>query len=375
MLVLIVFLRSLSSTIIIGLSIPIAVISTFTLMYFYGFTLNTISFGGLALGVGMLVDNAIVVLENIFRHRQEGQGRIAAALTGSKEVAGAITASTLTTVAVFLPLVFVSGLSAVTFKQLAYVVSFSLLCSLVVALTLIPVMSSRYLRGKAEQTNGWQERMAEKYGALLGWALRHRKTTLAGAATAFGLCLLMMPLVGVELSPEADEGEVRVDVQLEPGVRVHTTDAIMQRLARIVERDVPEASSIMVESGSGGGWSAGGEHIGELRIQLKPRSERERTAKERGDGDPAEDEYRAGHVRTDARERRDVRAHDGVGRGRPRRGGDSRARLAGARSNGDEGARRDGVDTGSARSAGEPAAGNAGDAAERRPVEGGRRWG
>jgi hypothetical protein len=99
--ILMIFLRSLSSTMIIGVAIPIAVISTFTLMYFYGFTLNTISFGGLALGVGMLVDNAIVVLENIFRHREQGEGRVAAALAGSREVAGAITASTLTTLAVF----------------------------------------------------------------------------------------------------------------------------------------------------------------------------------------------------------------------------------------------------------------------------------
>lgn len=290
--VLIVFLRSLSSTIIIGLSIPIAVISTFTLMYFYGFTLNTISFGGLALGVGMLVDNAIVVIENIFRHREQGLGRMAAALAGSKEVSGAITASTLTTLAVFLPLVFISGLSAVTFQQLAYVVSFSLMCSLIVALTVIPVLASRYLRGSGgarsstrltrigDAAGVWQERLAEKYGGLLRWAIDHRKTTLAASVAAFALCLLMVPLIGVELSPEADEGEVRVDVQLEPGVRVHTTDAIMQRLAGIVQREVPETASIMVESGSGGGWSGGGEHIGELRIQLKPKSERERSARQ-----------------------------------------------------------------------------------------------
>jgi HAE1 family hydrophobic/amphiphilic exporter-1 len=290
--VLIVFLRSLSSTLIIGVAIPVAVISTFTLMYFNGFTLNTISFGGLALGVGMLVDNAIVVIENIFRHREQGLSRMQAALAGSKEVAGAMTASTLTTVAVFLPLVFVSGVSAVTFQQLAFVVSFSLLCSLIVALTIIPVLASRYLRNQSgdgpktrfsrigEAAGVWQERLAEKYGNLLRWAIGHRKTTLAASFVAFAFCLVMAPLVGVELSPEADEGEIRVDIQLEPGVRVGTTDAIMQRLARIVQREVPENSSVMVESGAGGGWTAGGEHLGELRIQLKPKSERERSARE-----------------------------------------------------------------------------------------------
>jgi HAE1 family hydrophobic/amphiphilic exporter-1 len=288
--ILLIFLRSISSTVIIGVAIPIAVISTFTLMYFYGFTLNTISFGGLALGVGMLVDNAIVVLENIFRHREQGKRPLAAALAGSKEVAGAITASTLTTIAVFLPIVFVSGVSAVTFKQLAYVVSFSLFCSLAVALTIIPVLASRYLRrGSGTPANriirklkagAWQDRMAERYGSLLGLALRHRKITLAGSATAFAASLFLAPLIGVELSPQADEGEVRVDVELESGVRVHSTDEVMQRLARIVRERVPEAENIMVESGSGGGWRAGGEHMGELRIQLKPRSERRRSARE-----------------------------------------------------------------------------------------------
>ena len=292
-LILIVFLRSLSSTLIIGVAIPISVISTFTLMYFYGFTLNTISFGGLALGVGMLVDNAIVVLENIFRHREEGKSRMEAAILGSKEVAGAMTSSTLTTLAVFLPLVFITGVSAVTFKQLAYVVSFSLICSLVVALTLVPVLCSRFLRGEkdgastgplkriGDAVGRWQDRLDEKYGRLLHWAMHHRAITIGTAATAFVLCLMMAPLVGVELSPQADEGEVRVDVQLEPGTRVAATDAIMQRLTRIVQTEVPEVASIMVESGSGGGFSGGGgEHMGELRLQLVPQAERNRSARE-----------------------------------------------------------------------------------------------
>ncbi len=289
-LVLLLFLRSLSSTMIIGVAIPVSVISTFTLMYFYGFTLNTISFGGLALGVGMLVDNAIVVLENIFRHREDGEGRLEAARNGSKEVTGAITASTLTTLAVFVPLVFVSGLSSVTFKQLAYVVSFSLLCSLGVALTIVPVLCSKFLRRNDGQRKGivsriadgagvFQERLAACYARLIEWALDHRAFTLIGAAAAFGLCLLMAPLIGVELSPEADEGEVRVNVLLEPGTRVEVTDAIMQRLTRIVEREVPEAKSIMVESG-GGGSSGGNQHEGELRIQLVEQSRRARSAKE-----------------------------------------------------------------------------------------------
>ena len=299
-LVLLVFLRSLSSTLIIGIAIPISVIATFALMYFYGFTLNTISFGGLALGVGMLVDNAIVVLENIFRHREDGASVMQAALEGSREVAGAVTASTLTTLAVFVPLVFVSGVSAVTFKQLAYVVSFSLLCSLAVALTIVPVLCSRLLRrqearrrrdGAIARVADWaghlQDRLAESYGRAIRWTLTNRALTVGSAAGVFAASLLLAPLVGVELSPEADEGEVRVDVQLESGTRVHVTEDVMQRLAKIVRTKVPEAASIMVESGTGGGGGGGGggprasgQHVGELRIQLVPQSERKRSAKE-----------------------------------------------------------------------------------------------
>jgi hydrophobic/amphiphilic exporter-1 (mainly G- bacteria), HAE1 family len=290
-LVLLVFLRSVSSTLIIGVAIPISVISTFTLMYFYGFTLNTISFGGLALGVGMLVDNAIVVLENIFRHRENGEGVLQAAFKGSKEVSGAIASSTLTTLAVFVPLVFVSGVSAVTFKQLAYVVSFSLLCSLIVALTIVPVLASRYLRrgdgsgssrfALVQRLSDWsgrmQERMATNYGRVIEWAMNHRAVTLGGAAAVVAVSVLMAPLVGVELSPEADEGEVRVNIQLEPGTRVEVTDAVMQRMLQIARKEIPEAENIMVESGGGGG---GGQSQGELRIQLVSQDKRTRSAKE-----------------------------------------------------------------------------------------------
>jgi hydrophobic/amphiphilic exporter-1 (mainly G- bacteria), HAE1 family len=289
-LVLLVFLRSMSSTVIIGVAIPISVISTFSLMYFYGFTLNTISFGGLALGVGMLVDNAIVVLENIFRHREGGKSRIQAAIDGSKEVAGAITASTLTTLAVFVPIVFLSGVSSITFQQLAYVVSFSLLCSLIVALTLVPLMSSRFLRRSVGSPRNpvtivanWlgrgQDALAERYGGLVRWCLNNRMITVTFALACFGLALFMAPLVGVELTPEADEGEVRVDVEMEPGTRVAVTDATMQEMARIVRDLVPEAENIMVESG-GGGFRSSGQHQGELRIQLVGQDQRSRSAKE-----------------------------------------------------------------------------------------------
>jgi HAE1 family hydrophobic/amphiphilic exporter-1 len=290
-LILLLFLRSFSSVLIIGIAIPISVISTFALMYFSGFTLNTVSFGGLALGVGMLVDNAIVVLENIFRHRENGKAPKEAAIRGSSQVGMAITSSTLTTLAVFVPVLFLSGVSSVTFQQLAYVVSFSLLCSLVVALTLVPVMCSKFLKTTGETKTGplqriadWfgkgQEQLAASYGNALGWALRHRFTVLGTAAVLFAGAVVTAPLIGVELQPEADEGEIRVDVEMEPGTRVEVTDELMQRMARITQENVPEAEFIMVETG-GGSFSRGSvQHTGELRVSLVEQEKRSRSAKE-----------------------------------------------------------------------------------------------
>lgn len=289
-LILLLFLRSFSSVIIIGIAIPISIVSTFALMYFAGFTLNTVSFGGLALGVGMLVDNAIVVLENVYRLREKGRSAVEAAVIGSKQVSTAIAASTLTTLAVFVPVVFTKGVSAVTFQQLAYVVSFSLACSLLVALTIVPVLCSRYLQrdpsrdrkgplGAAYRAAGnAQQLLADEYGKVLGWALRHRYVVITGAAMATLGAVLMVPLVGVELTPQADEGEIRVDVELEPGTRVEITDGLLQRLSRIAMDNIPEIENIMTESGGGGFSSGSSQHVGELRLRLVPRLQRNRNA-------------------------------------------------------------------------------------------------
>ncbi len=289
-LILLLFLRSFSSVIIIGVAIPISVISTFALMHFAGFSLNTVSFGGLALGVGMLVDNAIVVLENIFRRREKGEGAVEAAVKGSNQVATAIAASTLTTLAVFVPVVFTRGMSAVTFQQLAYVVSFSLVCSLLVALTLVPVLCSRFLKGGSKErqrgilgfayraTGDAQEALARRYGRVIEWSLAHRLPVLGLAAGLFIGAMLLTPLVGVELAPQADEGELRVDVELEPGTRVEITHALLERLAAIARKNVPEIENIMIECGGGGFSRASSQHMGEMRIRLVPRSQRDRNA-------------------------------------------------------------------------------------------------
>ena len=283
--VLLFFLGSISSTLIIGVAIPISVISTFALMYFNGFTLNTVSFGGLALGVGMLVDNAIVVLENIYRHREDGMPIRDASVLGSNEVATAITASTLTTIAVFVPVLFMGGYSAQTFQQLAYVVSFSLLCSLIVGLTVVPVLCSRLLGvKKAGQTAkpGASQRflawLAEAYGGIIGWSLDHRLAVTAIAVALIGFAYWMAPLVGVELEPQVDEGQIRVNVELESGTHADQTKEVIDEMYGIVKREVPEAEYIMTEAGSNSPFRSIATHLGEMRITLIDQSQRERSA-------------------------------------------------------------------------------------------------
>ncbi len=284
--VLLFFLRSLSSTMIIGIAIPISVISTFSLMYFNGFTLNTVSFGGLALGVGMLVDNAIVVLENIYRHREQGKKPKEAALIGSREVAMAITASTFTTIAVFVPVLFMGGYSAQTFQQLAYVVSFALLCSLVVGLTVVPALCSKYL-GSGQRgfrifspVERVMKLLSESYGRGIHWALGNRLLVTAVAAGLFGGSVWLSDYVGVELEPQVDDGQIRVNVELESGTRADVTKEIIDKMEALVVERVPEAEYIMTEAGSDSPFRSIATHIGELRITLSDQSKRDRNARE-----------------------------------------------------------------------------------------------
>jgi len=291
--VLLFFLRNLRSTAIIATAIPVSIVATFGLMYFGGFTLNIMTLGGLALGIGMLVDNSIVVLENIQRLREEGQGRLEAAVDGSNEVSSAVVASTLTTLAVFLPLIFVRGMVGVMFKQLAYVIAFSLLCSLGVALTLVPMLAGRLLHSTSlAVTNGeslahkvfrvsevFFRRLEAGYKRLLHIALTHRTLTTVLAVLVLAGSLLLIPLVGTELMPESDEGEVRVDAEMEVGTRLELTDEKIQRLGRLIRSAVPEIKS-MSSSAGGSHWRGSASHTGDLRISLVPQAQRTRSSEE-----------------------------------------------------------------------------------------------
>lgn len=292
-LVLLLFLRNIRSTLVVATVIPISVVATFTLMYFGGFTLNLMTLGGLALGVGMLVDNAIVVLENIFRLSETGTPPREAAIEGSEEVSTAIAASTLTTLVVFLPMIFVRGMSGVMFKQFTYVVSFALACSLATALTLVPMLSSLILkpaverevrnRGPVAVLLRWSGRflksLDENYRQILHDALAHRRRVLLAAFLLLLGSLSLFPLVGSEFMPQADEGEVRINVEMEVGTRVDVLEKTFDTIERIVAREVPEVRNTSTFLGSSP-WRARGSHVGEMRIALKPLSERSRSSEE-----------------------------------------------------------------------------------------------
>ncbi|OFW17017.1 MAG: hypothetical protein A3H29_07635 [Acidobacteria bacterium RIFCSPLOWO2_02_FULL_67_21] len=294
-LIIFAFLRDFRSTLIVCTSIPISIIGTFALLYFGGFTLNTMTFGGLALGIGMIVDAAIVVLENTHRHLHMGKDRMTAAIDGSEEVWSAILASTLTHIAVFIPLLFLSGISSILFTQLSFVVMFSLAMSLFVAVTVVPVLCSRWLRTPDQEaartgllgrffnaSESFLERIDEGYRRLLHVALAHRPIVIGGAAASVVVAGLLYPLLSTELLPQTDEGEVNVNAELAVGTRLELTEAVLLRLEEMVREYVPEAETLITSGGSGGGGGfggfGGGTHRGSINIRLVARDQRERTS-------------------------------------------------------------------------------------------------
>ncbi len=290
------FLRDLKSTAIICTSIPISVIGTFALLYFGGYTLNTLTFGGLALGIGMIVDAAIVVLENTYRHLEMGKDRITAAIDGSEEVWSAILASTLTHIAVFVPMLFLTGVSSIMFGQLAAVVSFSLAMSLLVAVTIVPVLCSRLLdaphvsRNKAgawasmnRKIDGWLNSLDDAYARTLHLALVHRPTVFATGIALFVVAMLLLGNIGFEFQPQTDEGEVQVDVELAVGSRIERTEAVILGIEERVKQLVPEGVRFISQAGGGGGgggFGGGSMHRGNVNILLNPRDERDKSNEE-----------------------------------------------------------------------------------------------
>jgi HAE1 family hydrophobic/amphiphilic exporter-1 len=291
MLIIFLFLRDIRATFIIFTSIPISVIGTFALLYFNGYTLNTMTFGGLALGVGMIVDASIVVIENTFRHMEHGKDRMTASIEGSEEVWSAILASTLTHIAVFVPLLFLSGVSSILFKQLAVVVMFSLSMSLFVAVTIVPVLCSRLLRlpkpahersGVMATVYGASERflngMDSGYSRIIHKALVHRPTVLGIGTAAVIAAVLILPTIGFELMPEADEGEVTVSAELPVGTRVELAQDVAVRLESMLPELVPETREVIANAG--GGFFGGSAARTSVTLRLSPKDERERSSEQ-----------------------------------------------------------------------------------------------
>jgi HAE1 family hydrophobic/amphiphilic exporter-1 len=286
------FLRNFRSTLIVCTSIPISVIGTFALLYFSGLTLNTMTFGGLALGVGMVVDAAIVVLENSYRHMEEhGKDRMTASIEGSEEVWSAILASILTHIAVFVPLLFLSGISSVMFKQLSYVVVFSLAMSLFVAVTLVPVLCSRLLvlpppRDQRKGIGGRLYTMSEDalrgldegYRRVLHLALNHRPTVVGLAAASVVVAVLILPTLPTEFTTQTDEGRVQVNVELAQGTRIEVTEPVLLRVEAMINELVPEKTDVILNAGGGG--FGGSVNRGNLQIMLVPKDERTRSSEQ-----------------------------------------------------------------------------------------------
>jgi HAE1 family hydrophobic/amphiphilic exporter-1 len=246
--ILYLFLRNGSSTFIIALSIPISIIATFGLLYFTGLTLNQMSFGGLALGIGMIVDNAIVVLENMVRLREQRHSLEESALIGTRQVTGAIVASTLTTCIIFLPVVFMKTISGMLFKELALVVVFALICSLFVALTLVPMLGSRFLTIRSIKADGsgkssggvrWMRALENWYMRRLQGAIRHRVTVFLFTAVLLGLTAYYWREIPVELAPQTDADQITISLEMAQGLNIAVVNQYLGDLDRIVREVTP----------------------------------------------------------------------------------------------------------------------------------------
>lgn len=281
MLVLFLFLRGLKSPLIIGIAIPYSVIVTFVLMYFSDFSLNVLTLGALALGIGMLVDNAIVVIENIERHISLGKSPKEAASIGTKEVGIAIIASTLTTVAVFVPVAFTTGLIGQIFTEFALTISFSLFASLIVSLTVVPMLASKFLSAKNININEQRAKSTfyQSYRKALIWTLKKRAVVLGVTIIVFGLSCFALFKTGTEFIPATDEGYVTVEVNLPRGTSIDVTEQVVSKIEERINEESEVEALISLIGGDQQSLSRGTSSSNEaqLYVKLVPLSERDRS--------------------------------------------------------------------------------------------------
>lgn len=285
MLVLFAFLRNLKTPLIIGIAIPFSIIVTFALFFFTNISLNMMTLGGLALGIGMLVDNAIVVVENIYRHLAMRKPPKQAAAEGTQEVAGAITASTLTTVSIFLPVVFISGIAGDLFAPLSIAVAFSLFASLFVAVTVVPMIASRILKvpNAREEEKRKTSRFMRTMEKASRWSLRRRALVLLITAATLVIGALGLSTTGVEFLPTNDEGMAMIEVEHEEGTSLSRTEETVQLVEEELagEDIVDHYMSTIGATSQGASMGTGSEsNIAEIFVTLKGQGERDRSTQE-----------------------------------------------------------------------------------------------
>lgn len=292
-LILFLFLRNVRSTMIVAVSIPMSIIATFAIMYFTEVSLNLISLGGLALGLGMIVDNSIVILENTYRFRQLGYNRRDSAINGAKEMSGAIIASTVTTIVVFFPIIFVEGMASQIFWPMALTISCALLASLAVSLILVPMLSARLLKMPnpdkvnfitklSDAVERGLNRLNNAYRRVLKTSLRHNGKVIVATLALFVFSLTLIPKVGMEFIPEQDTGEYSVSINLPSGVALRETMRVAQQV-EVLLGDIPENQRLSYTvGGSGGGMFFGGSQSNNATFngKLVPMQERERSMDE-----------------------------------------------------------------------------------------------
>lgn len=291
-LVLVVFLRSFKSTFIIGISIPVSLIVTLILMWFMKMTINMISLAGLLIGVGMLVDNSIVVLENIYSYRQKDAKPKVAAILGSQEMVSAITSSTLTTVCIFLPMLMLKekmGMVGQMLQDLAVTIIFSLMCSLIVAITLVPVLASSVFvvdnvgdkrdGSKASVINralgNFFDKLDVAYSNAVAKTLRHKKLLLGGIFGLFLISIVIVIKVGYVFMPPTESSNVSVSIEMPKGTKLEVTETVVKELESIIKQEVVGIKMLSSNVGGGGMMGSGSEtNTATIRIRLYPENER-----------------------------------------------------------------------------------------------------
>lgn len=289
------FLREWKSSLIIMLTMPVSLIAAFIFMFMAGYSINIFSLMAVVIAIGMVVDNAIVVLENITRHVENGTPPMKAAVAGASEIGNAISASTLTTISVFLPMLFMGGIVGILFRQLAVLTTVTLLASLLTALTMTPMLSSRLLIAKNSNTETVRSRLFKtseqlfirienSYQTALGWAVHHKTMVISMALLIFALTLFTAARIGTDYIPEFDSGDVSVQFEMETGTSASETEKTARKIERIMLEEIPEIQTeftIVGQTEDGSLTTVGfreGKNIGSLVARMGRPDERDRSA-------------------------------------------------------------------------------------------------